>query len=137
EELSAAQSFNSPLYVSFGSLESRGNVSPSSPSSRLFKPINSRNLSQDALFDENPSLCEQRPKPFFFLTEELSPRLCQSRYMRQKIGLCCASLHSVFLLFSVQVSMMRSLKLQGRPWSFSDRIMRNLSTHEKRERSCS
>ena len=26
-----------------------------------------------------------------------------------------------------------SLKLQGRPWSFSDRIMRNRSTHEKGE----
>src|SRR5258708_9670286 len=26
-----------------------------------------------------------------------------------------------------------SLKLQGRPWSFSDRIMRNRSTHERGE----
>src|SRR5215471_286182 len=29
--------------------------------------------------------------------------------------------------------MMQSLKLQGRPWSFSDCIMRNLSTHERGE----
>ncbi len=27
-----------------------------------------------------------------------------------------------------------SLKLQGRPWSFSDRIMGNRSTHERGER---
>src|SRR5690242_14684987 len=28
---------------------------------------------------------------------------------------------------------MRSLKLQGRPWSFSDRITRDLSTHKRGE----
>jgi len=45
-------------WVSFGTFERRGKVSPSSPSFRLFKPINSRKLSKEALFDEKPFLYE-------------------------------------------------------------------------------
>ena len=50
---------------------------PTSP--WLFKPINARILSKDAMFDEHPSLCELWSKFFFSLTEELSPKACQSR----------------------------------------------------------
>jgi hypothetical protein len=55
---------------------------PDPTSSWLFKPINSRALSEDAMFDEHPSLCELWPKLFFSLTEELSPKACQSQDMR-------------------------------------------------------
>jgi hypothetical protein len=51
---------------------------PDPTSSWLFKPINSRIRSKDAMFDEHPSLCELWPKLFFSLTEELSPKACQS-----------------------------------------------------------
>src|SRR3989442_4226368 len=51
---------------------------PDPTSSWFFKPINSRILSKDAMFDEHPSLCKLWPKLFFFLTEELSPKGCQS-----------------------------------------------------------
>src|SRR6266849_10834617 len=51
---------------------------PDPTSSWLFKPINSRILSKDAMLDEHPSLCELWPKLFFSLTEELSPKACQS-----------------------------------------------------------
>ncbi len=53
---------------------------PDPTSSWLFKPINSRILSKDAMLDEHPSLCELWPKLFFSLTEELSPKACQSRW---------------------------------------------------------
>jgi hypothetical protein len=45
-------------WVSFGTLERRGKVSPSSPPCRLFKPINSRKLAKETLFDEKPFLYE-------------------------------------------------------------------------------
>ena len=51
---------------------------PDPTSSWLFKPIHSRSHSKDAMFDEHPSLCELWPKLFFPLTEELSPKACQS-----------------------------------------------------------
>ena len=57
---------------------------PDPTSSWLFKPINSRSRSKNAMFDEHPSLCELWPKLFFSLTEELSPKACQSQFMRQK-----------------------------------------------------
>jgi hypothetical protein len=40
---------------------------PDPTSSWLFKPINSRILSKDAMFDENPSRCKLWPKLFFSL----------------------------------------------------------------------
>ena len=51
---------------------------PDPTSSWLFKPINSRSRSKNAMFDEHPSLCELWPKLLFSLTEELSPKACQS-----------------------------------------------------------
>src|SRR5216683_3930463 len=62
---------------------------PDPTSSWLFKPINSRILSKDAMLDEHPSLCELWPKLFFSLTEELSPKACQSQLMSQTTVLLC------------------------------------------------
>lgn len=55
-------------------------VLPDLTSSWLFKPINSRSHSKDAMCDEHPSLCELWPKFFFPLTEELSSKACQSQH---------------------------------------------------------
>src|SRR5258706_4410935 len=73
---------------------------PDPPSAWLFKPINSRSRSKNAMFDEHPSLCELWPKLFFSLTEELSPKACQSRLRYTNIGgddhrLCFSARRSV------------------------------------------
>src|SRR2546429_9111808 len=78
--------------MSFGTPERWEILLPDPTSSWLFKPINSRFLSKDAMFDEHPSHCALWPKLFFSLTEELSPKRCQSQDMGQIL---------VSILFSV------------------------------------
>jgi hypothetical protein len=86
--------------MSFGTLERRGNGSPAPPSSRLFKTINSRILSQDVLFDEHSSLCEPFGQCFFFLTKELSPGLCQSLFMSQPLSPALALFRGLYAYLS-------------------------------------
>jgi len=53
---------------------------PDSTSSWLFKPINSRILSTDAIFDEHPSLCELWPKLFFLLLKSFHQKRARAAF---------------------------------------------------------